>query len=97
MAVEATVEIINKKGLHARAAAKFVKIVAAMPAEVAVIKLGQGGEPDSPVVVGSSILGLMMLGADAGSKLKITCDGTQAEETLQALKELVETRFGEPE
>jgi phosphocarrier protein HPr len=97
MAVDVTVEIINKKGLHARAAAKFVKIVAAMPSEVSVIKLGQGSEADSPVVLGSSILGLMMLGADAGSKLKITCDGEQEQDTLNALKELVENRFGEPD
>lgn len=92
-----TVEIVNKKGLHARAAAKFVKIVAAHHAQVSVIKAAHGGEGDSPVVQGASILGLMMLGADPGSKLHIAADGEQAELVVAALKELVESRFGEPE
>ncbi len=97
MGASVTVEIINKKGLHARAAAKFVKTVASLSAHVLVIKLGQNGEEDSPSVQGSSILGLMMLGADAGSKLRIETDGEQAQQMADALKELVESRFGEPE
>jgi phosphocarrier protein len=97
MTVSITVEIINKKGLHARAAAKFVKTVAAWPAQVTVVKLGQNGEEDSLPVHGSSILGLMMLGADAGSKLHITSDGEQSQQAADALRELIENRFGEPE
>jgi phosphocarrier protein HPr len=89
-----TLEIINKKGLHARAAAKFVKAVAGCSARVNVKKLG---EEDAPVVSGGSILGLMMLGADPGSKLLITADGAQAVDAIAALKNLVENRFGEPE
>jgi len=92
-----TVEIVNKKGLHARAAAKFVKTVAGFSADIKVIKLGQNGEEDTPCVIGSSILGLMMLGADPGSKLHITADGEQAQPAIDALKELVENRFGEEE
>lgn len=89
-----TVEIVNKKGLHARAAAKFVKTVTAYNAEVKVAKLGEGnGTP----VTGGSILGLMMFGADKGSKLAITAEGAQAKEVLNALKELVENKFGEAE
>ena len=97
MSANITVEIINKKGLHARAAAKFVKTVASANAQVMVVKLGQEGESDSPEVQGSSILGLMMLGADAGSKLHITAEGEQAQQVLDMLKELIENRFGEPE
>lgn len=91
------VEIANKKGLHARAAAKFVKVVAAYPAQIEVIKKGVDGEGDSPSVAGSSILGLMMLGADIGSKLHITAEGEQAQAALDELKALVEGRFGEAE
>jgi phosphocarrier protein HPr len=87
-----TVEIINKKGLHARAAAKFVKVVASFPATVLVTKIGE----DS-TVQGSSILGLMMLGADPGSQLQIDATGDKAAEVLAALRELVEGRFGEGE
>ncbi len=91
---EITVEIINKKGLHARATAKFVKVVAAHNAQVTVKKLC---DAQAPCVSGGSILGLMMLGADPGSKLQIVSEGEQAQEVLQSLKELVENRFGEPE
>ena len=92
-----TVEIINKKGLHARAAAKFVKTVAGFSADVQVVKKGQDGEADSLAIGGSSILGLMMLGADPGSQLYITASGEDSARVLQALKELVENRFGEGE
>lgn len=94
---ELIVEIINKKGLHARAAAKFVKTATSFDAQVKVIKLGQNSEEDSQAVTGGSILGLMMLGADPGSKLQLTGDGGQATEALAALKELIDNRFGEPE
>lgn len=93
----AVVEIINKKGLHARAAAKFVKTVAGFDAQVSVVKLGQEGEGDSPAVQGSSILGLMMLGADAGSKLSLEATGPQANDLIAALSALLADRFGEPE
>ena len=85
-------EIVNKKGLHARAAAKFVKTVAAYDAQVKVQKTGEDG-----VVGGSSILGLMMLGADMGSMLAISAEGAQAEAVIAALSELIAGRFGEPE
>jgi len=97
MTAHFTIEIVNKKGLHARAAAKFVKVVTSYNAQIHVIKLGQNGEGDSPQVAGSSILGLMMLGADPGSKLAISAEGEQAKEAAKALKELIEGRFGEPE
>lgn len=97
MAGPITVGIINKKGLHARAAAKFVKTVAGHNAQVEVVKLGQNGEADSSPVPGGSILGLMMLGADPGSQLQLSAQGHDAEEVIAALKELIEARFGEEE
>ncbi len=94
MTGKVAVTIVNKKGLHARAAAKFVKVVSAYPAQVMVSK---AGEAEMPEVVGTSILGLMMLGADAGSVLHLRAEGDKAGEALQAIKELVENRFGESE
>jgi phosphocarrier protein len=96
---EAVVEIINKKGLHARAAAKFVKTVATYPAKVSVVKKSNNpnNEEDSIPVDGSSILGLMMLGADKTSKLHISAQGEQAEMVVAALRDLIEKRFGEDE
>ena len=86
--------ILNKKGLHARAAAKFVKTASAYEADIKVRKSGGMGE-EGALVNATSILGLMMLGADKGSMLEIHANGTQAEDALAALKELLETKFGE--
>ena len=91
------VEVVNKKGLHARAAAKFVKVASAYAAQVQVARQGHQGSEESQAVSGSSILGLMMLGADPGSKLHITGEGAQAQEAVNALKDLVENKFGEAE
>ena len=85
-----TVEIINKRGLHARASAKFVKLAAAFDAEVKVSKDGQ-------TVDARSIMGLMMLAAAPGCSIDIEAEGDQAEEAVQALVELVEARFEEDE
>lgn len=82
------VVICNKKGLHARAAAKFVKTVAAHDAEVTVRR----GEAEVP---GSSMLGLMMLAAGPGSELELLAAGPQAEAVLDALADLVARRFDE--
>lgn len=90
------VMIVNKRGLHARAAAKFVKVVAAHDTQVRVARLTDGPE-DAQAVDGASILGLMMLGADPGTKLRIDASGPQADGVLHALLELVSGRFGEPE
>lgn len=89
-----TLTIVNKKGLHARPAAKFVKTVESCKAQVRVIK---AGDAELPAVAGTSILGLMMLGADKGTVLKIEAEGEQAGAVLAALRELVENRFGEAE
>ena len=90
MTASRTVEIVNKRGLHARASAKFVKLAADFDAEVMVTRDGQR-------VDARSIMGLMMLGAGPGSVLELTADGEQADEVLEALAELVGNRFDEDE
>jgi phosphocarrier protein len=86
----AEVKIQNKKGLHARASAAFVKCVEKFDAEVMVTK-------DDQSVSGSSIMGLMMLAAGPGSTILIETEGPEAEEALDALTTLVEARFNEQE
>lgn len=82
--------IINMRGLHARASAKFVKTVEAFEAEVKVHK-------DGAEVGGTSIMGLMMLNAAIGSSIHVTATGRQAEEVLNALEALLADRFQEGE
>lgn len=89
-AASRTVEICNKRGLHARASAKFVKTAAGFDAEVRVTKDGQ-------TVDARSIMGLMMLAAGPGSEIAIEAEGAEAEQALQALCALVECRFEEDE
>lgn len=87
-ATSRTVEIVNKRGLHARASAKFVTLASTLPARVEV-------EKDGARVVGTSIMGLMMLGAAIGDRVTISASGEGAEQTVFALAELVENKFGE--
>ena len=82
------VAIINTKGLHARASAKFVQCANKFDAIVLVTKDGHS-------VAGTSIMGLMMLGAGIGSELSISAEGRQAVEVLEALQTLVASKFGE--
>jgi phosphocarrier protein HPr len=84
----AFVTIRNRKGLHARASAKFVKCAETFDADVIVLREGQS-------VGGTSIMGLMMLAAGPGSVLSIRADGLEAEAALAALVALVEDGFGE--
>ena len=88
---------MNKKGLHARATAKFVKIATAYEARIWVVKKGSAGGADSAPVEGVDILDLLMLGADMGSKLHISGQGQQAGEAVFALSQLVAEKFGEEE
>ncbi|MBL8772451.1 MAG: HPr family phosphocarrier protein [Phenylobacterium sp.] len=85
-----TVEIVNKRGLHARASAKFVKLAATFDAEVKVTK-------DGTTVDARSIMGLMMLAAGPGSDIEITAEGEEADVAVAALADLVEGRFEEDE
>jgi len=85
-----TVEIVNKRGLHARASAKFVKTASGFDAEVRVTKDGQ-------TVDARSIMGLMMLAAGPGASIDIEAEGAQAQAALDALEQLVAARFDEDE
>ena len=80
--------IINKRGLHARASAKFVQMVEGFDATITVSK-------DGMTVGGTSIMGLMMLAARPGCSVYVEASGNQAEEALAALEALVADRFGE--
>jgi phosphocarrier protein len=81
-------EITNKRGLHARASAKFVKCVESFDADITVAHEGQS-------VPGTSILGLMMLAATTGSVIEVAVNGPEAETAMQAISELLADRFGE--
>lgn len=89
-AVSRTVLITNRRGLHARASAKFVTLASGLSATIMVRKEGYDQE-----VVGTSIMGLMMLGAAMGDSITISADGDGAEQALAAMAGLVEDRFGE--
>jgi len=82
------VRIENRRGLHARASAKFVNLASSLPAEIEVTK-------DGNAVCGTSIMGLMMLGAAMGDMIMIRVTGEGADEALAQLVALVEERFGE--
>jgi phosphocarrier protein HPr len=81
-------EIVNQRGLHARASAKFVQLVSNYQAEVRV-------EKDGVSVGGTSIMGLMMLAASPGASIRVTAEGEQAAEVMAALETLIASRFGE--
>ena len=89
MTAQRTVEIVNKKGLHARASAKFVKLAAEFEAVVTVSR------EDGQSVDARSIMGLMMLAAGQGSMLELKAEGPEAEAALEALAELVAAKFEE--
>ena len=80
--------ICNRKGLHARASAKFVQTVERFDAEVRVTRCGE-------TVGGTSIMGLMMLAASPGTSITVEATGREAAEVIEALATLVGSRFGE--
>jgi phosphocarrier protein len=82
--------IVNRKGLHARAAAKFVQCVDRFDAQVQVTRCGD-------TVGGDSIMGILMLGAGVDSTITVAAQGAQALDALEALEALVADRFGEDE
>ncbi|MGI9512355.1 MAG: HPr family phosphocarrier protein [Anderseniella sp.] len=88
MTVVRELEITNRRGLHARASAKFVKCVEQFETEVTVSHDGQS-------VPGTSILGLMMLAACTGTTIKVSADGKDAKAALDAITALLADRFGE--
>jgi phosphocarrier protein HPr len=86
--IERELAIVNRLGLHARPAAMFVRIASRYRAEIWVAKEGEE-------VNGKSIMGLMMLAAGQGSKLRIRCDGPDADKAMDELEELVKAGFNE--
>ena len=90
MTARRTVEIVNERGLHARASAKFVKLASDYDAEVRVSREGS-------TVDARSIMGLMMLAAATGCFIDIEAEGEQAVEAIDALVDLVAARFDEDE
>ena len=86
--LETPVTIINKLGLHARAAAKLVSLASRFESEVLL-------EKDHRQVNGKSIMGVMMLAAAQGSELTLRADGPDEHEALEAIVELIKDRFGE--
>ena len=89
-AITRVLKIVNEKGLHARASAKFVQMVEKFDATV---KVSRGGESAG----GDSIMGLMMLAAGIGTSITVTATGPEAKDVIAALATLVSTRFGEDE
>jgi phosphocarrier protein HPr len=86
--IERELAIVNRLGLHARPAAMFVRIASRYRAEIWVAKEGEE-------VNGKSIMGLMMLAAGQGSKLRIRCDGPDADKAMEELEELIKAGFNE--
>jgi phosphocarrier protein HPr len=87
-AVVRELTICNKKGLHARASARFVQTVEKFDADVRVMRCGE-------IVGGTSIMGLMMLAASPGTTITVEATGKEAAEVIAALAALIESRFGE--
>lgn len=82
------VTVLNKQGIHARPSAAFVKLASRFESEVFL-------EKDGESINGKSIMGLLMLAAGPGSKVKIVCEGTDADKALEALTQLIADKFGE--
>jgi phosphocarrier protein len=89
-AVHGAFEIINKKGLHARATAKFVQCASQFDADITVSRCGE-------TVGATSIMGILTLGAGIGSTITVVARGAEAQPALDALRALVADRFGEGE
>jgi phosphocarrier protein HPr len=87
-AIVRKLDICNRKGLHARASAKFVQTVEKFDADVRVMRCGE-------TVGGTSIMGLMMLAAASGTSITVEATGKEAAEVVEALTTLINSRFGE--
>jgi phosphocarrier protein len=90
MSLSKNVEIINKLGMHARAAAQFVQLASTFSSHIEI-------EKDKRRVNGKSIMGVMMLAASKGSKVTLHTDGEDEQESMQKLEELINNRFNEDE
>ena len=90
MEVSRNIEIVNKLGMHARAAAKFVKLASTFTSDIEI-------EKDSRRVNAKSIMGVMMLAASKGSTVTIHANGSDAANSIAALEKLINDRFDEDE
>ena len=88
MSVDATLNICNARGLHARASAKFVKLASSFESEIHVTR-------DGVTVDARSIMGLLMLGAGIGCSIDVSAEGADADEAMEALTDLVARKFDE--
>ncbi|ALJ07422.1 MAG: HPr family phosphocarrier protein [Brevundimonas aurantiaca] len=88
MSVTATLDICNARGLHARASAKFVKLASSFDSEIHVSR-------DGVTVDARSIMGLLMLGAGIGCQIEVSAEGSDAQEAIEALTDLVARKFDE--
>ena len=88
MSVTATLDICNARGLHARASAKFVKLASSFDSEIHVSR-------DGVTVDARSIRGLLMLGAGIGCQIEVSAEGSDAQEAIEALTDLVARKFDE--
>lgn len=86
--VERTVTVVNKNGVHARPAAEIVKTAGRYASDVTIVR-------DDLEVNGKSIMGVMMLAAECGADITLRADGPDAEEAVDAIATLVESKFGE--
>ena len=89
-ALSRQMQIVNRRGLHARATAKFVQCAERFEADIKVSRCGE-------TVGGDSIMGILTLGAGLGSTITVSASGAEAREALEAIAELVANRFGEDE
>ncbi|MCG6938985.1 MAG: HPr family phosphocarrier protein [Gammaproteobacteria bacterium] len=90
MSISKNIEIINKLGMHARAAAQFVQLASSFASHIEI-------EKDNRRVNGKSIMGVMMLAASKGSKVTLYASGEDEEESMNKLEELINNRFDEDE
>lgn len=88
--LERKVTIVNKLGLHARAAAKFVQLASGFTADITVVR-------ENKEVNGKSIMGVMMLAAAKGTEISLKADGSDEQNAVEKLEQLVSDRFGEEE
>jgi phosphocarrier protein HPr len=87
--IEREATIVNQDGLHARPAAKIVRLASSFNSEIELFK-------DGMAVNGKSIMGVMMLAAECGSSIMVRADGPDAEQAVDAITQLVSEGFGEP-
>ncbi len=93
--VERTLLILNKLGLHARAAAKLVQTAARFKCEVKIGRVDEGAGSQASEVNAKSIMGVLMLAAAKGTKVRLSAEGEDAQQAVDALVELIESKFGE--